>query len=206
MRTLSLLICAFLIATIGALSPSIALAQASPAGVSPTTASAPALGDAGDAALVSLKSEFDLLKMLGLGVIVVSATAGLATFGYMHKRLMKHDALVGFLVVLLITPFLFWTSSRLALSQDGAGCLSATLVSGSEARPFDDACRGARESAANMVGAKALWKMVMGESIVSGLVVPMAAGGIMLLMYFSTLATATALYFIVKPFWKKLFT
>ena len=191
------------------LSPSIVAAQVVPGADTASSASnttSPSLTDTGDAALVGLKSEFDLLKILGVGVIVVGALAGLATFGYMHKRLMKRDALAGFLVVLLVTPLLFWTSTHLALSGEGTGCLSAGLLSGSEAKPFDDACRAGRESAANMVGAKTIWKMVMGESIVSGLVVPMAAGAIKFLMYLSTLATASAAYLIVKPFWKKLLT
>lgn len=159
---------------------------------------------AGDAALVILKTDFDLLKLLGLFGIAVSVALGLALFAYRHKRLMRYDALLGLLLTVVLAPLLFFVFSQIALGPESNACFSAAIASGAEAVPFDAACGSAREGAANMVGMKSLWRSVMGETVVNGMVAPLGAAAVKFLMYLSVLLGAMILYLLIRPILKRI--
>lgn len=159
---------------------------------------------AGDAALATLKSDFDLLKLLALFGIAVSVTLGLALFAYRHKRLMTYDALVGLLMTVVLAPLLFFAFSQIALGPESNACFSAAIASGAEAVPFDAACSSAREGAANMVGMKSLWRSVMGETVLNGMIAPLSAAAVKFLMYLSVLLGAVILYLVIRPILKRI--
>jgi hypothetical protein len=154
--------------------------------------------------LASLKSDFDLLKLLGLCGIALSVALGLALFAYRHKRLMQYDALFGLLLTIVLAPLLFFVFSQIALGPDSNACFSAAIASGAEAVPFDAACGSAREGAANMVGMKSLWRSVMGETVVNGMVAPLGAAAVKFLMYLSVLLGAVILYLVIRPVLKRI--
>lgn len=159
---------------------------------------------AGDAALATLKSDFDLLKLLGLFGIAISVAMGLALFVYRHKRLMQYDALLGLLLTAVLAPVLFFVFSQIALGPESNACFSAAIASGAEAVPFDAACGSAREGAANMVGMMSLWRVVMGETVVNGMVVPLGVAAVKFLMYMSVLLGAMILYLVIRPILKRI--
>ena len=158
----------------------------------------------GDAALVVLKSDFDLLKLLGLVGIAVSVALGLALYTYRHKRLMQYDALFGLLLTAILAPVLFFIFSQVALGAESSACFSAAIAAGAEAVPFDAACGSAREAAANMVGMKSLWRSVMGESVENGMVAPLGAVLVKFLMYLSVLLASVILYLVIRPVLKRI--
>lgn len=158
---------------------------------------------AGDAALASLKSDFDLLKILGLVGIVVAVVLGLGLYAYRHRRLMQYDAVLGLLLAVLVAPVLFAGFTQI-LGAESRACFSATVAGGADAVPFDSACASAREGAANMIGLKSLWRTVMGESIVNGMIASLGAGVVKLLMYLSVTVGAALLYLLVRPVLKRL--
>ncbi len=158
---------------------------------------------AGDAALIALKSEFDLLKILGLVAIAISVGAGLALFAYRHKRLMQYDALIGLVLAVILAPLLLFSFNSVALSANGSSCLSMAVSSGADAQPVDAACGSSRETAANMIGATSLWRTVMGETIVDGMVAPLSSGIVKLLMYLSVILGAVILYLVIRPLLKR---
>ena len=161
------------------------------------------VADAGDAALIALKADFDLLRILGLVAIAIAVAAGLAFYRYRHRRLMPYDALFGLILTVALAPFLLFVFS-FSLGAEGSACLSALVASGADAVQFDSVCSTARESAANMIGFKSLWRLIFGEVIVNGLVAPFAAGVVKLLMYTSTVVGSAALYSLIRPFLKNI--
>jgi len=156
---------------------------------------------AGDA--VALKSEFDLLKILGLMAIAISVAAGLALFAYRHKRLMRYDALIGLIWAIILAPLLLLSFNSVALSANGSACLSMAVSSGADAQPIDAACGSSRETAANMIGATSLWRTMMGETIVDGMVAPLSAGIVKILMYLSVILGTLILYLLIRPLLKR---
>ena len=158
---------------------------------------------AGDAALIDLKSEFDLLKILGLMAIAISVAAGLALFAYRHKRLMQYDALIGLVVAVILAPLLLFSFNSVALTANGNSCLSMAVASGADAQPVDAVCGASRDSAANMIGATSLWRTVMGEKIVDGMVAPLSAGIVKILMYLSVILGTLILYLLIRPLLKR---
>lgn len=162
-----------------------------------------AASDAGDAALASLKSDFDLLKILGLVGIVVAVVLGLALYTYRHRRLMQYDAVSGLLLTVLVAPALFVGFTQI-LGPESRACFSATVAGGADAVPFDSACASAREGAANLIGLKSLWRTAMGESIVNGMITSLGAGIVKLLMYLSVTVGAALLYLLIRPVLKRL--
>lgn len=159
--------------------------------------------DESDVALAVIKSDFDLLKILGITAIVVSVAVGLALYAYRHKRLMQYDAIFGLLLTVVGAPILFFTFTYI-LGPESRACFSAAVAAGADAVPFDSACSAARESAANMIGLKSLWRMIMGETIVNGLIAPLAAGAVKFLMYLSVVLGAALTYLAIRPVLKKL--
>ena len=156
------------------------------------------------ASLAILKSEFDLLKLLGLFGIAVSVALGLAFFAYRHKRLMQYDAMLGLMLTIVLAPFLFFVFSQVALGPESNACFSAAIAAGAEAVPFDAACSSAREGAANMVGMASLWRSVMGETIVNGVVAPLGAAAVKFLIYLSVLLGSVVLYLAIRPVLKRI--
>jgi len=156
------------------------------------------------ASLAILKSDFDLLKLLGLFGIAVSVALGLAFFAYRHKRLMQYDAILGLMLTIVLAPFLFFVFSQVALGPESNACFSAAIASGAEAVPFDAACSSAREGAANMVGMASLWRSVMGETIVNGVVAPLGAAAVKFLIYLSVLLGSVVLYLAIRPVLKRI--
>lgn len=159
--------------------------------------------EASDAALVALKGDFDLLKILGLVGIAVAVTAGLAFYAYRHRRLMQYDAQFGLLLTVALAPLLLFVFT-FVLGAESHACLSAMVASGADAVQFDSVCGTARESAANMIGFTSLWRLIFGEVIVNGLVAPFAAGIVKLLMYTSTVFGSAILYLVIRPFLKNI--
>lgn len=171
-----------------------------------TTATQPESGgstsDTSDVTLAALQSDFDLLKILGIVAIVVSVAIGLAFYVYRHKRLMQYDAVFGLLLTVVLAPALFFAFTYI-LSSESRACFSAALAAGADAVPFDGMCSAARERAANMIGFKSLWRMIMGETIVNGLIAPLAAGAVKFLMYLSVVLGAALMYLAIRPVLKR---
>lgn len=161
-----------------------------------------ATADVSDVALAAFKSDFDLLKVLGLASIAIGVLVGLVFYAYRHKRLMQYDAVLGLALTLVVAPILFFLFTQV-LSSESRACFSAVVVAGADSLPFDAACSSAREGAANMIGLKSIWRMVMGESIVNGLVVPLAADSVKFLMYLSVIFGSALLYLVILPLLKK---
>lgn len=164
--------------------------------------SGPAVSDVTDGALAALKSDFDLLKILGLVAIVVAVVSGLFMYVYRHKRLMQYDAVFGLVLTVVVAPVLLYLFTYL-LGSESKACFSATLAAGADAVPFDGMCSAARESAANMIGFKSLWRMIMGEAVVNGMIAPLAAGAVKLLMYVSVVLGAALMYLAIRPILKR---
>lgn len=154
----------------------------------------------GTNALIDIKSDFDLLKLLGFVAIVLSVALGLALFAYRHKRLMQYDSLMGLVTAVIIAPILLFSFTSVVLSTNSAACLTMSVSSGAEAQPLDTACGSSRESAANMIGATSLWHSVTGGD---GVIAPLSAGIVKFLMYLSVLLGALILYLLLRPILKR---
>ena len=177
-------------------------------GLQRAVAQTEAPGSTADAAMTAslaiLKSDFDLLKLLGLLGIVVSVALGLSFFVYRHKRLMQYDAVLGLMLTIVLSPLLFFVFSQIALGPESNACLSAAISSGADSVPFDVACGSAREAAANMVGMSSLWRSVMGETIINGVVAPLSASAVKFLMYLSVLLGSVIIYLAIRPILKRI--
>ena len=161
----------------------------------PAAASAP---EVSDQELGRLKSDFDLLKILGILAIVAAAAIGLGWYAIRHKRLQSFDTTGGIVLSFLLAP-LFLMGATMALSTDASACLGLALGSGADASAFTDACRTAREATANLVGFRSIWSLVFGQNILNGVVVAYPASVIRALMYASVCIAAPLLFLIVKP-------
>ncbi len=169
----------------------------------PSAPAAQNRNDAPDDKLVEIKEHFDYLKIAGLAAIFVAAGLGLYVYGRMHRRAIPKAAAAGLAVVVVAAPMLFWVASYLLLTEGASLCLTEALARGANATPYDDVCRSARESVANLLGMKSAWGWVMGQQILNGVVVPISAGVIQRLMYVSILIGAVLLFFAFIPIVRK---
>jgi hypothetical protein len=154
-----------------------------------------------DADLLTLKSDFALLKILGLISVAAAASLGLAWYAVRHKRLQSFDTLGGIALAAIAAP-IFLAAATMVLSTDSGACLGLSLGAGADSSAFFDACRAAREGMANMVGLKSAWSTVFGQTISNGVVVAYSAAVIKALMYASVCIGAPLLFLLFKPLLK----
>ena len=153
---------------------------------------------ASDVELARVVSDFKLLKTLGFVAVAVAVAAGWIVYAVRHRRVQKFDTVFALLLTIVLAPALFYIATRL-LGTDSAACLGLALGGGAEASAFSDACRAARESAANLFGFTSIWALMFGQTIVNGIVAPLAAGLVKLLMYASVTLVAPLLFLLTKP-------
>lgn len=154
--------------------------------------------EASDQELGRLKSDFDLLKLLGILSIIAAAVVGLIWYAIRHKRLQSYDTSGGLILSLILAP-VFLGAATIILSTDASACLGLALGSGADASAFTDACRTAREGTANLVGFRTIWSLLFGQNIVNGVVVAYPASVIKALMYGSVCLAAPLLFTAIKP-------
>ena len=185
--------------------------EVKPAAVNPTTAptvaptgtsAASPYGTTGaegsDAELSRVVSDFKLLKVLGFVAVGLAVLAGWIVYAIRHRRVQKYDTLFALILTLLLAPLLLYLATRL-LSTDSAACLGLALGGGADASAFSDGCRAARESTANLFGFTSLWALAFGQTIVNGIVAPLAASVVKALMYASVTLAAPLIFLLTKP-------
>jgi len=154
--------------------------------------------DGSDVELSRVVSDFRLLKLLGFVAVGLAVVAGWIVYAIRHRRVQKYDTLFALTLTILLAPLLFYLATRL-LSTDSAACLGLALGGGADASAFSDGCRAARESAANLFGFASLWALTFGQTIVNGIVAPLAAGVVNALMYASVTLAAPLIFLLTKP-------
>lgn len=150
--------------------------------------------------VIGLNSQFSLLKILGLVSILLAAIIGLSWYAYRHARLLSFDTSGGALLALVLGP-IFLTLATQILSTDSSACLGLSISGDSSA--FADACRNAREGAANMIGLKSAWTAVFGQAVAQGMAVAYTSTLVKSLMYASVTVGAPLLFLVLKPLVKK---
>lgn len=181
---------------LSSLSPALGQSADAPVEASaPAAAATAGISELSNAEIGTLHNDFSYLRWMGWAAIAVSVVLGLLVYGRLHSGHRPNDSLLGLVTVLVAAPLLL-TLATLTLSDIGSECLRAPLASASD--PFTGPCRDARESAANLVGMKAVWNQVVGQQIIDGVAMPLAASSVRILLYISSLLAAVVLYFLFK--------
>lgn len=173
--------------------------QASPYATAPGPT---ATSDGGDAGWAPVVADFKLLKILGFCAVALSVVVGLVVYSIRHRRLQKFDTVLAAIITTVLAPVLLFLATKV-LATDSAACLGMALSTGADASAFSDGCRTARESLANMFGLKSLWTMITGQTIVNGVIVPLAAGLVKGLIYVSVTLAAPVIFLLLKPIIKR---
>lgn len=171
---------------------------AAPTGTSSASPYGTTVTAGSDAELSRVVSDFKLLKVLGFVAVGLAVLAGWIVYAIRHRRVQKYDTLFALILTLLLAPLLLYLATRL-LSTDSAACLGLALGGGADASTFSDGCRAARESAANLFGFTSLWALAFGQTIVNGVVAPLAASVVKTLMYASVTLAAPFIFLLTKP-------
>jgi hypothetical protein len=159
-------------------------------------------GMGAEADMARLRSDFELLRVLGFVAAGLASACGLAWYALRHKRVQPHDTSGGLLISVILAPLLLTFAIQL-LSTDSAACLELTLGAGADLSSFFDACRAGRESVANLFGLKYLWATVFGQGVAAGVVVPFSAALVKVLMFTSVTLAAPVFFLLLKPLLRK---
>lgn len=161
---------------------------------------APALAQSAD--VQQLPSQFQLLRLFAYGAIAVSAALGLALYVYRHRHRMPYDFLYGVLLTAVAAPLLFWLATLMLPAT--SLCLDMALAIDAPANDYENVCRSARESAANLLGLRSGWRTVTDDQIVAGVQVPLAVFAVKAMLYVSTFVGGLVLFMLLKPLCRRM--
>ena len=171
----------------------------------PETATSSTQRDSDDSSLTIgiIVSEYGRLRLLAYVALVISVAVGLVVYVMRRRPKLTFAITAGVLAAVVAAVISFGLFSTVFVSAETATCAEAKLQSGRMAQRYDDACRDAREGAANAFGLVSLFRgTVMSTGPDTNL--PMAGGVVKAISWISLLAACVILYYLLRPLALKL--
>ena len=169
-----------------------------------TSATGAALSDeSSNVAIGHIASEYPMLRMLSYAALAIGVVCGLLVYLWRRRGLRSFAITAGATATLVIAGLSFALFSELVLSPETSSCSTARLNFGTQRERYDDACREARERAANAFGLVSLYRSnAMREGADATL--PVASGVVKTLSWLSLLTVSLLLYLLLRPLALKL--